>query len=137
MGSALLLRNTFIWLGLFALGFANGALREVGIKRVIADPYAHHLSVLTAIVIFSIYVGALWNTTRIHKRSEALAIGLYWFVLTLLTETIVLNRWISQLSWDDIRETYNIAHAQLWPLVLIWIGVLPSLMRQWRGPASL
>jgi hypothetical protein len=137
MNSALMPRNTLIWLGFLALAFANGALREAGIKRVIADPYAHHLSVLTAIVIFSIYIGALWNRTRIQSTREALAIGLYWFVLTLLTETFVLNRWMSKLNWDEIRATYDITQGQLWPLVLIWIGVLPWLMRHWKGPASL
>jgi hypothetical protein len=136
MQRTLLLQNIFVWIGLFALGFANGALREIGLKRFVPEPYAHHLSVLTAIVLFSIYLSAIWNRTRIHTKSEALFIGLFWFILTVLTETFVLNRWISKLSWDEIGETYNLAQGQLWPLVLIWIGILPWLMRQWKGPAS-
>jgi hypothetical protein len=136
MKSGLIWQNTLIWLGLFVFGFVNGTLREVGIKRLITEPYAHHLSVVTAIVIFSLYMWGIWNRTRIHTPAEALGIGVYWFILTAITEIFILNRWIAKLSWDEILETYNLAHAQLWPLVLIWIGILPWLMRRWKGPAA-
>ena len=39
--SAVLLRCTFAWFGLFALAFVNGAVRELCIKRYIKEPHAH------------------------------------------------------------------------------------------------
>lgn len=135
MNISLLRANTFIWLGLFGLAFFNGALREFGIKRLVHEPYAHHLSVLTAILIFTLYVFWIWNKTQIRTIRVAFMIGLYWFVLTVLTETFVLNRWISGLSWEQILKTYDLPHGELWPLVLVWIAILPSFALHRKGPA--
>lgn len=136
MSTALILQNTLIWLGLFTLGFVNGAIREVGIKRLVSEPYAHHLSVLTAIVIFTSYVFWIWQQTGIRSTQEAFMIGLYWLVLTVLTETFVLNRWMSKLSWEQILQSYNLTRGELWPLVVLWIGLLPLVIRFWKGPAA-
>lgn len=136
MNTAVLRRTLLLWLGLFALAFVNGALREVGIKRVIGEPTAHHLSALTAFLIFSAYGGAVWNKTRIVTTADALWVGGLWFMLTILTETFVLNRWTSHLSWDQILQTYNLARGELWPLVLVWVGLLPVVLRALLGPAK-
>ncbi|HYX35503.1 MAG TPA: hypothetical protein VE954_20600 [Oligoflexus sp.] len=136
MHLSLIPRNTLIWLGLFGLGFLNGALRELGIKRFVPEPYAHHLSALTALVIFTLYVFGIWNRTRIKNSREAVMIGLLWLVLTILTETFVLNRWISHLSWEQIFDTYNIARGELWPLVLLGIACLPWVALSHKGPSS-
>ena len=136
MDTTLLGRSLIIWLGLFVLAFANGAIREVGIKRLIEEPWAHHLSALTAFVIFGGYVSLIWDKTRIVEFREAMWVGTLWFVLTVLTETLVLNRWVSKLSWDQILQTYNLARGELWPLVLIWIGLLPVLILKLKGPAA-
>lgn len=133
MGSELLKRNLLIWVGLFILAFTNGAIREVGIKRVIEEPWAHHLSALTSILIFGGYAWILWNKTRITSIQEAAWVGAIWFALTLFTETFVLNRLMSKLSWDQILQSYNLARGELWPLVLIWIGALPVLIFKIRG----
>jgi hypothetical protein len=136
MTGILLRQNTLVWLGLLGLAFVNGTLREVGLKRLIPEPYAHYLSAFTAIVLFTLYVFAMWRRTHIQTRRAALGIGLYWFALTILTETFVLNRWLSGLSWEDIRQSYNLVQGELWPLVLIWIACLPLLAHFRNGPAS-
>ena len=101
-------RAFLIWIGLFVLAFVNGAIREIGIKKFIDEPWAHHLSALTAVILFGIYVFIIWHKTKIETPKEALAVGGFWFLLTILTETFVLNRWISGLTWDQVIQTYNI-----------------------------
>lgn len=48
-----------------------------------------------------------------------------WFVATFLFETFVLNR---NLSLEQILQTYNVAAGEYWGLVLLWIGLLPSVL---------
>jgi hypothetical protein len=132
----LLKRNFIIWLGLFVLAFANGAIREVGIKKFIGEPWAHHLSALTAFLIFGSYVWFLWGKTKITATEEAVWVGAFWFFLTVLTETFVLNRWVSKLSWEQILQSYNLARGELWPLVLVWVGLLPIIVQKIKGPAE-
>ncbi|MCM2324628.1 MAG: hypothetical protein NDJ90_15315 [Oligoflexia bacterium] len=40
-------------------------------------------------------------------------------------ETFVLNR---NLSLEQILQTYNVAAGEYWGLVLLWIGLLPSVL---------
>ena len=136
MSADLVKRVLLVWLGLFVVAFVNGALREVLIKRVVAEPMAHHLSALTAVVLLSAYTCAVWPRTAIESWRQALLVGALWFVLTVLTETFVLNRWTSNMTWDEIVRSYDVMRGELWPLVLLFIGALPAMMFGVRGPAK-
>jgi hypothetical protein len=127
MSLELLKRNTLVWCGLFVLAFANGTIRELGIKRWVEEPWAHHLSALTAIAIFSIYVRLIWKRTGISTLANAIRVGALWLALTVLTETLVLNRWMAKLSWRQILESYDVTQGHLWPLVLLWVAALPVI----------
>lgn len=134
MNVSLLKHALAAWLGLFALAFVNGALREALIKRFIEEPNAHHLSAVTGVLIFWGFVHAAWPRIGIRTRREAVHVGALWFALTVLTETFVINRWMGGLSWPEILATYNLAEGQLWPLVLLWVGFCPLVvgtLRKW------
>jgi len=49
--SMLILRNTLIWSGFLGLAFLNGAIRELGVKKFISEPWTHYISGLTADVV--------------------------------------------------------------------------------------
>lgn len=119
---------TIAWLGFFVLAFINGALREVLIKRFIREPWAHHLSALTGILLFSVLAFALREHVRAESIKIALGAGLYWLVLTVIAETFILGKLIGKQSWQDIFSNYNILAGNLWPLVLLWVGLLPLLV---------
>lgn len=121
-------RITIVWLGFFVLAFINGALREVLIKRFIREPWAHHLSALTAILLFSALVFALREYVRPDSVKHALTAGMYWLVLTVIAETFIVGKLIGKQSWQDIFSNYNIFAGNLWPLVLFWVGLLPFLV---------
>lgn len=133
---SLIPRNLLLWLGLLALAFANGALRELVLKRWVPEPGAHLLSALTAALLFGGYAWIFWPYTRIRNRREAIRIGALWWALTTVFETLVLNRWVSRLSWEEIARTYDVTAGELWPLVLLWVGFLPFLLLRLRGPAG-
>lgn len=129
MGLRLWKRVTLIWLGFFVLAFANGALREGLIKPFTGEPSAHRLSVATGLALFTAYLWLVWKHTRIATRGQAIATGLYWFVLTVLVEALVIDRAMSRMSWEEIARTYDVSRGELWPLVVVWMGVLPLAMR--------
>lgn len=123
----MILTNTIIWFGFFVLAFLNGTLREVFIKKIIMEPWAHHLSALTGILFFTVYLYFVWEKTKIQTEQEAILIGVYWFVLTILAETFIVSRFIGKQSWKEILNNYNLFAGQLWPLVVLWIGIMPYL----------
>jgi hypothetical protein len=128
--TTLITRTTLAWLGLFILAFANGAFREVVLKKVagIEEPLAHQLSCFTGAIFWTAFVWLTWSKINIGSTVEACIVGVYWFVLTVLTETWLINRLMSKMTWKQILHTYNVAEGELWGLVLIWAGILPMVI---------
>lgn len=118
------LRAFFAWIGLFLLAFANGALRELGLKSYLSiqEPLAHQLSCLTGVVLWTIFTWLLWSKIKITSARESIVVGVFWFLATMAFETFILNR---NLSWTEVFHTYNFLAGEYWGLVLIWIGVMP------------
>src|SRR6476660_6716899 len=106
---SLLVRSSLIWCGFFVLAMVNGALREVGIKRVIDEPWAHHLSALTAIILFTIYGWMMRARLDLRTQSDALVVGVLWLVLTFVAETFIVGRLMGHRSWTEIFDNYNLA----------------------------
>jgi hypothetical protein len=127
---SLYLRASLIWCGFFVLAMINGALREVAIKRMIDEPWAHHLSALTAIILFGIYAWAMRFRLDLRSDSDAVFVGALWLILTFVAETLIVGRLMGHHSWPEIFANYNIAKGNLWPLVLIWVTTLPFILRR-------
>lgn len=128
----LLARATLIWCGFFVLAMINGTLREIVIKRFLQEPWAHHLSAVTAILLFGAYAWFMRNKLALSSSSDAWQVGVLWFVLTIIAETFIVGRLMGHHSWSEILENYNIAKGNLWPLVVIWVGLLPTLLYRYR-----
>ena len=121
------LRVTIIWFGFFVLAFVNGTIREFLIKKFLEEPWAHHLSVFTCIAMFTIYLSLVWNHAGIQSYKTALVVGIYWLILTFFAETFLIGRLMSQQDWNTIFEAYDLRKS-LWPLVILWVCFLPSIM---------
>lgn len=130
---SLLKRAVLMWLGLFGLAFVNGALREVVFVPIFHEPLAHQLSAATALALFTAVVWGFWNRLGIHSYADGLLVGGFWFVLTILVETFLLNRWMGKLSWQQIGRSYDLTRGELWPLVLIGLALLPLVVRRYKG----
>lgn len=130
--SDIFLKSTYVWCGFFVLAFVNGALREFGLKKFISEPWAHHLSVFTAISLFAVYLIFVFEKTKISTTREALIIGSYWLVLTIFAETFIVGRLIGKQSYEEIFSNYNILAGQLWPLVLVWVAVSPLVFLHFK-----
>lgn len=128
-------RKTLIWFGMFFVAIANGAIRELVIKLALSDPWAHHLSAITAIILFTFYLTLVWNSARIDSYKSAFLTGWYWLALTLVTETILLGRLFSKLTWSEIADSYDIRKS-LWLVVILWVGAVPSILYKFIGPSG-
>ena len=118
---------TVIWFGFFVLAFVNGTLREIVLKQFIQEPWAHHLSALTGILLFTVYLYFVWYKANVKTFKEAILVGCYWLILTVFAETFIVGRLIGKQSWEQILASYNLMQGNLWPLVLAWVAVMPVL----------
>jgi hypothetical protein len=124
-------RATILWLAILALAFLNGALREFALKHFFSEPTAHIVSAMIGISMMTFAVRFAWSWIAIHSIGKASFIGLSWLIATSLFETFLLNRWIGRLSWEEIRQTYNVSAGEVWPFVLLWVGLLPLANFVW------
>jgi hypothetical protein len=114
-----------MWLVLAILAIANGTLREFGLKQFITEPWAHHLSAGTAILIIFLATFLFFKIFRsMFRLKDAIVIGLYWIILTVAFE-FLFGHFVSGTSWEELLQMYNLASGNLWVLVLIAIGLSP------------
>jgi hypothetical protein len=111
----------------------NGVIREMVIKHFIDEPWAHHLSAFTAIVLFGVYGWLMRDHLDLRSTSDSIMIGVYWLVLTIVAETFIVGRLLGKHSWQTILANYDIFSGNLWPLVVIWVAILPYLLFKWRS----
>lgn len=129
-------RALLAWTGLFGLAFVNGAFRELLLTRFLTAQAAQHVSALSACLLFAALVFGVWDRLRITSASRAVKIGAIWATLTILTESLILGRWLGGRSWREILETYDVMGGKSWPLVVLWILALPPLAYALRPAAK-
>lgn len=120
-------RATLAWVGMVAVAFLNGAMRELLLAPFLSAQLAQKISVLTLIALCTVYVWAVWRPLRVPSAKAAVYVGLLWLLLTGAFETLVMNRVVGGMSWREILTTYDVVGGQYWPIALLWIGALPWL----------
>jgi hypothetical protein len=128
-------RALFVWCGLLAVAFANGAIRElVFVPRLGSGP-AHVISVgilSLAIVIVS------WSTIAwIQPRSlaDAWRVGVLWLALTLAFEFLA-GHFVFGAPWSRLLADYDILRGRMWITVLLTTVLAPVVAARTRGLAG-
>ncbi len=121
-------RLLLTWLLLAVLMPINGALREFGLRRIMADAAAETLSVVTGIALILAVTRWLF---RIPVATGAATLAGYSIALVGLTIAyeFAIGR-AGGKSWSELLGSYAIWDGQLWPLVLVALALSPWL---WRG----
>jgi type VI protein secretion system component VasK len=101
--------------------------RDLGYGKYLTELRAHQLSTLAAAILFSIYAWAIEHHWPLESAAQAIMVGAIWFVLTIAFE-IVFGRYVAKHSWAKIVAAYDLRKGQVWPLLLLWLFVLPSLV---------
>jgi uncharacterized membrane protein YraQ (UPF0718 family) len=123
----MVIRYVLAWLPMVLFAVLNGTLRQFTYGKAMSELHAHQLSSVTLILIFSAYVCILSAKWPLRSLNQAIAVGLIWVALTVLFES-AMGRYLSNQSWEQMLQTYDILAGSLWPLVLVAVAVLPALV---------
>ena len=119
------------WVGGSVLGPLNGTARELLYKEKVGDPAADYISTATLIALLGLYVSILEQRWPIPSRQIALRIGAAWLVLTILFE-FGFGHYVPGKSWPELIQNYNLGKGRVWSLVVLWMGVAPTVIRELR-----
>lgn len=119
------------WLGLAAVAVANGALREALLAKRLGGRPAHQVSSATGAAALGAATVALERRRPIERARTAAGIGAMWVVMTIAFETL-MGRVLRRLPWSDVLGDYDLRRGRVWGVVVLWIGLLPSLARWLR-----
>lgn len=125
-------RYTLAWIVLPFIGIANGAVRELGYRRLMGELAAHQVSSLTGVILFGLYTWGLSHLWKIQSSGQAVAIGLIWLALTVSFE-FLFGHYVIGHPWDRLIQDYNLLSGRLWGLVLLSITIAPYVVHKLRS----
>jgi hypothetical protein len=117
------------WIGLAVLGVANGILRELAYADVVGDHAAHQLSTLTLVVMIAGYTWWLQRRWPLTSTADAVRIGALWVLMTVAFE-FGFGHYVDGASWSALLADYDLTRGNLWVLVLVTIGLAPTVARR-------
>jgi hypothetical protein len=125
------LRALVIWFAILALASLNGAVRDLIVAPRIGDTVARALStvILCALVVLVTWLSIRW-IGPLNPR-QALGVGLFWLVLTLLFE-FGAGR-LSGMPWPTLLADYNVLQGRIWVLVPVVTFFAPLWVGRERG----
>jgi hypothetical protein len=119
------------WLPMVAIAIANGALRQAVLQQRLGELRAHQVSTASGIVFFGIYIWWLMRRWRPGTTRETMVIGAAWLALTVLFE-FGMGRSLGR-EWSTLLADYNLMAGRVWPLILIWVAIAPTLLAPRRA----
>ena len=114
------------WIPMVFLAILNGGLRDFTYGQVISQNLAHQVSTITLILVFTVYVWVLGRIWPLASLRQAALVGAVWLLLTVAFE-FALGRFLSGLSWEEMFRAYNFLSGNLWILVPLSVGLLPTI----------
>lgn len=127
----LALRALAVWMLILGLAFSNAALRELVLIPRLGKVQGLTLSgvILALLVLLVAYASVPWLGAR--RAPEWIAIGLGWFVLTLVFDLML--GWFQHKPARLLFEAYLFKQGNLWPVVLLVTAIAPYLAARLRG----
>jgi hypothetical protein len=123
------LRYFLFWLPMPFLGVLNGTLRELVLKQYLHEVTAQHVSAFTLIVLILAYGLFIRKKLALHSRSDAAYCSVTWVALTLLFE-FGFGYFVGHHSFQTMLLDYYIWEGKLWPVVIIFTGLVPFILRK-------
>jgi hypothetical protein len=122
-----LARVLVTWLLLAVLMTANGALRELALKRAMSVPAAEFVSALLGIAIILSVAFFLLRSPPDYPLTSLASISALLVVLTLAFE-FGLGA-LGGKTMSEMLANYRFWEGKLWPLVLLAVAVAPFVGR--------
>ncbi len=128
----MLVTYTLAWIPMVFIAIANGIARDRGYQRHIGELRAHQISTLTGALAFTVYTWALSLRWPLASSEQALLVGIVWLGLTIAFE-ILFGHFVVKSTWRRLASDYNLLKGRVWPLLLLWLLVLPYVVRRLRS----
>ena len=121
-----------IWFGILIFAFINGGLRELVLIPKLGGVSGFVLSavLLSTIIISITYFSIPWLGQL--PITSYLMIGVSWLCLTVAFE-FSFGYVVQHKSWVELLSAYTFTGGNLWPLVLVVLGVAPLMVAKLRG----
>ncbi len=119
------------WLGMMVLAILNGIIREKVYGPFMRELFAHQLSTLFILILFSVYLWILTSIWKIESAGQALLIGGMWLLMTILFE-FIFGHFVMGHPWSKLLHDYNFFKGRLWIVVLLWTAISPYLFYRIR-----
>ncbi len=119
------LKYFIAWFPMLILAILNGTLREFGFKKYFSELTAHQLSTVTLLILFTASMAFMVKMFPPESSSQALWLGLFWMVLTLIFE-FGFGR-LQGNSWEKLLQDYYIWKGRIWVLIPIALAIGPYL----------
>ncbi|HEX5479560.1 MAG TPA: hypothetical protein VFY79_07545 [Dehalococcoidia bacterium] len=111
---------------------ANGALRDLGYRRLFGEQRAHQLSSVTFAALFGGYTWLIEARWPLRYRRDAAIVGAMWMA-TGAGFDLGIGHYVDHKPWRVLLRDYNLAAGRLWGLDVAWIGVAPEAVRMLRA----
>ncbi len=120
------LKALALWFGILVLAVLNGTLREKAFIPLVGSFPAFIASgtILSVCIFLVAYLATPWYGAL--SSPQWLAIGLFWFLLTLAFE-FGFGRCVQHKDWPELFEAYTFKGGNIWSLVLVVRSTAPSL----------
>lgn len=122
------------WLLLFAVMFANGAIRVLTLQPPLGEDRARQVASLSGVALVLIVSWLFVRRTPEARSSQLLWVGVAWLASTVAFE-FGFGHFVSGQSWSALLADYNIMRGRLWSLILVSVCLSPwfwGAARQWR-----
>jgi len=123
-------RATLVWLLLAALAVANGALRDTLLPPFFGPSIALPLSGVTLSLLILAATRLCFSFLQAGHPGACRRIGLQWLSMTLAFEYL-LGHFVMGKDWPTLLQTLDVAHGNLFVLVLLVTLAAPCLVSRW------
>jgi hypothetical protein len=126
------------WLLLAVVMSANGIFRELVLVPIVGHTRAGVLSAALGIALILTVTRVAYRSPRTHAQMPSIAVpplgvSLAWVGMTVAFEEL-FGHYVDGKSWAELAANYALWRGQLWPLVLLTVGLAPVLWGRWRMP---
>lgn len=118
-----------IYPALFAVGFLNGAIRELTYGRYLGEYQKHAVGTVTGIVLVGIAIYIINYLRPFRSKAQALKVGVVWAVLTVVFEAVMILVFMKE-DLNTVLNAYDLSKGQLWPFVLLFVTVFPVIIAE-------
>jgi hypothetical protein len=127
----ILIRSVAVWLVIIIAETVHGTTRVIFVEPAIGEARARQIAVFSGMLIILAITYIFIRKIGGVARSQLLAIGALWVVLTLGFE-ILLGRFALGFSWEQILAEYDLRTGSLMPVGLLFMLLSPLIADRMR-----